>query len=375
MKTSLKQLLIVQILMLLVIVIDFFYGNLFESNFGLIFLIISFIVLYSIFKINIKNDYKYKQLLKLIIMCLMFYFILIYVAGLFTGFAKTIYKFGFSNLIYNIIPAAIYIVVMEFMRSIFIDKSSNNKIIIIISCLIFVLYDVSSMYYLYNFNVSDELYEFIGMVLLTSIARNIFLSIFCYRSNAINCIIYRLITEIYIYIVPIVPNFGPYINSVLQITLPLILGLFIIKPPMKILQAPKKNKYSKILSLCVTGILLVIILLNSGFVKYQMFVIGSNSMNKYIYRGDVIITRKTNSKEIKQIKKGDILVFRYNNKIISHRVYKIIKKDSRIYFKTKGDNNDQPDNNIVKEKDVIGTVSFRIKYIGLPSIWLRETIG
>ena len=28
----------------------------------------------------------------------------------------------------------------------------------------------------------------------------------------------------------------------------------------------------------------------------------------------------------------------------------------------------------VKEKDIIGTVSFRIKYIGLPSIWLREAL-
>ena len=28
----------------------------------------------------------------------------------------------------------------------------------------------------------------------------------------------------------------------------------------------------------------------------------------------------------------------------------------------------------LEEKDVIGTVSFRIKYIGLPSIWLREAL-
>lgn len=68
------------------------------------------------------------------------------------------------------------------------------------------------------------------------------------------------------------------------------------------------------------------------------------------------------------------MVFRWNNKIISHRVYNVIKKDGKVYFKTKGDNNDQVDNNIAKEKDVIGTVSFRIKYIGLPSIWLREAL-
>ena len=374
MKKSLKQLLTIQIFMLLVIITGFFYGSIFENNLEVLFLLVSFIALYSVFKIDLKNDYKYKQILKIVITCLLFYFVFIYVAGLFTGFAKTIYTFNFNNFIYNIIPTIIYIILMECIRTIYINKSNNNKIIIILSCIIFILYDSFSKYYLYDFKVSDELYEYIGLIVLTSIARNIFLTILCSKSNVINCVIYRIITEIYIFLVPIVPNFGPYINSVLEIALPLIIGLILIRPPIRILSSPKKSKYSRTLSVVITAILLLIVLLNSGFIKYQMFVIGSNSMNTYIYRGDVIIARRTNSKEIKNIKKGEILVFRYNNKIISHRVYKIIKRDNKLYFKTKGDNNDQVDDNIVKEKDIIGTVSFRIKYIGLPSIWLREAL-
>ena len=374
MKKSLKQLLTIQIFMLLVIITGFFYGSIFENNLEVLFLLVSFIALYSVFKIDLKNDYKYKQILKIVITCLLFYFVFIYVAGLFTGFAKTIYTFNFNNFIYNIIPTIIYIILMECIRTIYINKSNNNKIIIILSCIIFILYDSFSKYYLYDFKVSDELYEYIGLIVLTSIARNIFLTILCSKSNVINCVIYRIITEIYIFLVPIVPNFGPYINSVLEIALPLIIGLILIRPPIRILASPKKSKNSRTLSVVITAILLLIVLLNSGFIKYQMFVIGSNSMNTYIYRGDVIIARRTNNKEIKNIKKGEILVFRYNNKIISHRVYKIIKRDNKLYFKTKGDNNDQVDDNIVKEKDIIGTVSFRIKYIGLPSIWLREAL-
>lgn len=374
MKKSLQQLLTIQFFMLLVIITGFFYGSIFEKNLEILFLLVSFIALYSAFKIDLKNDYKYKQVLKTVITCLLFYFVFIYVAGLFTGFARTVYTFNFNNFIYNIIPTIIYIVLMECIRSIYIDKSNNNKIIIVLTCIIFILYDSFSKYYLYNFKVSDELYEYIGLIVLTSIARNILLTILCSKSNVINCIIYRIITEVYIFLVPIVPNFGPYINSVLEIALPLIIGLILIRPPIRILASPKKSKYSRTLSLVITAILLLIVLLNSGFIKYQMFVIGSNSMNKYIYRGDVIIARRTNSKEIKNIKKGDILVFRWNNKIISHRVYKIIRRDNKLYFKTKGDNNDQIDDNIAKEKDIIGTVSFRIKYIGLPSIWLREAL-
>ena len=161
--------------------------------------------------------------------------------------------------------------------------------------------------------------------------------------------------ETYIFIIPIVPNFGSYLNSVLETAFPLLVGLILIKPTVKFLPSPKKNRYSRIASFIVPTILLIIVLLNTGLIKYQMFVIGSNSMNTYIYRGDVIIARRANSKEVKNIKKGEILVFRWNNKIISHRVYNVIKKDGKVYFKTKGDNNDQVDNNIAKEKDVIGT--------------------
>lgn len=374
MKKSFKQLLTIQIFMLLVIITGFFYGNVFKNDLQIIFLFVSFFALYSVFRLDIRNDFKYRQTLKTVMICLLFYFILIYVGGLFTGFAKTIYSFGFTNLIYNIIPTLIYIVLMEFIRSIYINRSNNNKIIIVLSCIVFIIYDSFSKFYLYNLSVSDDLYEYIGLVILVSIARNIFLSILCSKSNVINCIIYRIITELYIFVVPIVPNFGPYINSVLEITLPLIIGLILMSPSKRILPSPNMTKRGRISSIVVVSILLLIILLNSGLIKYQMFVIGSNSMNPYIYRGDVIIARRTNSKEIKQIKKGEILVFRYDKKIVSHRVYKIITRNNKLYFRTKGDNNDQVDDNLAKESDVIGTVSFRIKYIGLPSIWLREAL-
>lgn len=374
MKKSFKQLLTIQIFMLLVIITGFFYGNVFKNDLQIIFLFVSFVALYSVFRLDIRNDFKYRQTLKTVMICLLFYFILIYVGGLFTGFAKTIYSFGFTNLIYNIIPTLIYIVLMEFIRSIYINRSNNNKIIIVLSCIVFIIYDSFSKFYLYNLSVSDDLYEYIGLVILVSIARNIFLSILCSKSNVINCIIYRIITELYIFVVPIVPNFGPYINSVLEITLPLIIGLILMSPSKRILPSPNMTKRGRISSIVVVSILLLIILLNSGLIKYQMFVIGSNSMNPYIYRGDVIIARRTNSKEIKKIKKGEILVFRYDKKIVSHRVYKIITRNNKLYFRTKGDNNDQVDDNLAKESDVIGTVSFRIKYIGLPSIWLREAL-
>ena len=111
---------------------------------------------------------------------------------------------------------------------------------------------------------------------------------------------------------------------------------------------------------------------NSGFFKYQNMTIGSNSMKNYMSKGDVIVLEKLKGDELKELNKDDILVFRYNTKIIAHRIYEVINKNNEIYFRTKGDANDQVDNNLVRQDDVIGILRFRIRYIGLPSIWIQE---
>ena len=54
MKKSFKQLLTIQIFMLLVIITGFFSGTVFKSDLKVLFLFISFIALYSVFKLDIK---------------------------------------------------------------------------------------------------------------------------------------------------------------------------------------------------------------------------------------------------------------------------------------------------------------------------------
>ena len=206
-----------------------------------------------------------------------------------------------------------------------------------------------------------------------SVAKNIFLTVLCINSDYLPCIIYRLFMELYIFIVPIVPAFGPYISSVIGILFPILLCVMVLNiVRKKIIEAPNKRTISRYINLAITIILIIIVLLNSGFFKYQMFTIGSNSMQTFMSKGDIILVKKLNDKEIKDIQKGQILVFRYKKKIISHRVYSIIKREDGTYYKTKGDNNAQVDDNIVKKNDVIGITVLRIKYLGIPSVKLQE---
>ena len=75
------------------------------------------------------------------------------------------------------------------------------------------------------------------------------------------------------------------------------------------------------------------------------------------------------------IKKGDIIVFEKENIKIVHRVVKISSNSNKIVYYTKGDANKSIDDGYVKKDKVLGKVLFKIKYIGKPTLWLREQFG
>lgn len=373
MKKSIKQLLVIQILMTLTLLVGIITKSYVNTLIQILFLGITLIFTIIFFGIDLKKSVKQKEILVNIMIGILIYFLFIYLSGLFVGFNKSGYSYSFTNIKYNILPTTLIIILTELLRYEFVKKSNKNLIVIIFSCIVFILFENYININLYNFNVTDEIFLYIGMILVTSISKNVFLTILCYNSDYINTIIYRLIMELYVFIVPIVPAFGPYIGSILSISLPILLSfVVIIGLKRKINEKPKYNNKRRLLSIIIIFLLLLMILVNSGYFKYRSFTIGSNSMLPYMARGDVVIAERYDEDEIKNIEKDDILLFYYEDKIICHRVIKITEKRGQYYFKTKGDNNNQPDSGIVDKTRIIGVVKIRIKYIGLPSVWLQE---
>ena len=69
------------------------------------------------------------------------------------------------------------------------------------------------------------------------------------------------------------------------------------------------------------------------------------------------------------------MVYQYNNAVITHRVVDKYYSDGHIVFRTKGDNNETVDKNMVLDDDVKGIVVNKIKFIGYPSILLQEMLN
>jgi signal peptidase len=373
MKTSVKKILTIEIIMLITILTGFFIPYLFEEQRYMVFLLLAGVATYFAVGFDFRRDKNEKETLKSLVIYLMLFFIASYLFGLFIGFNKTIYSFGLTNLANNIVPTILLILTTEILRYQFIKKSNKNKLVIILSVIIFTGIDICIANTFYNYSVQTQLYEFIGLIVICGITKNILMTVMDMKYDYVVPLAYRLVMDLYEFIVPIVPGFGPYFKSIVMIIFPSILTFVMYKgDEIKTNPKPMELTKNKIAITIVTIVLVFIILLNTGFFKYRTLVIGSDSMKPYISKGDVVLIRKTTAEEQQEFKKGDILAFNSGSKIIVHRIYKIIEKKGNMYFITKGDNNNQVDQGVVESGNVVGKVLLRIKKIGLPSIWLDE---
>lgn len=112
-----------------------------------------------------------------------------------------------------------------------------------------------------------------------------------------------------------------------------------------------------------------------GIFKHYAVSIGSNSMVPYINKGDVVIVEKLSEEEIDELKIDDVLIFKYNDKVLVHRIIRIIEADNTKYFYTKGDNNDSEDGHPIKVSNIIGKELTHIPYLGYPAVELNEIVN
>lgn len=374
MKKNIKRIYIVEaiilifILLLKFVILENFYQ--YQKIISAIFWIILLISLIAVGGFPRDKKYLKNSTIKITIIILLIYFLLSYGIGLFTGFTRTIYSHKLIDIIKNITSPLILITVMELVRYLILSKNPNKSQRIILTILL-VLFEMISISKYYDFASVEKIFLFISITLLPALARGFLCTYITYNVSFVPSLLINLAINLYIYIVPILPNFGNYISSVIGIVLPYIMYKHIKH------ELEYKEKYSiyakkfafKFATVTTAVLLLILVVLVSGVFNYQIIAIASDSMNPTYNRGDAIIFKKINPEEIE---KNDILVFKQNNTFVTHRVVQIYKSGNEYSFVTKGDNNDDIDNKLVHNEDVIGVVKYIVKYIGLPTVWFNE---
>lgn len=106
---------------------------------------------------------------------------------------------------------------------------------------------------------------------------------------------------------------------------------------------------------------------------YSIFVIESESMLPTYEIGHMIIIKKEKYYSI-----GDVITFYphgKDDKTYTHRIEKIIQKDTERKYITKGDNNPVADNFNIFHDDIVGRVVFDIPQVGKIIFFLKSIIG
>ena len=318
-----------------------------------------------------------KQVFITMILFGIIYIGLFYIFGFYAyDFSKSPTSFRLKTIYRYILPLASIILATEEIRQTFITQNGTinilkkqldiSKIILFINT---VLIDVLIYIRLYDIKKLDDFLTIIGFITFASISCNMLYNYITKRYGNKSVIMYKLITILYIYIIPIIPNMYIYFRSFLRMIYPYIIYLIVentySKPNLK---ATYKDK--NIITIITTLILttLITMLISCQF-KYGILVIGSESMTGTINIGDAIIYKQYKNQIIK---KGDIIVFNSNGIKTIHRVVKIENINNEIRYTTKGDANELEDIGYITKKDIIGIKKQKIKYIGYPTIWIRE---
>lgn len=97
----------------------------------------------------------------------------------------------------------------------------------------------------------------------------------------------------------------------------------------------------------------------------------SGSMSPGIETGDMVIIRKGNN----NIKPGDVITYRLEDVLVTHRIKNISNTDAAEVFITQGDANGIPDFKIVERSQIIGKYVFRIPMGGYLKASLRGLPG
>ena len=110
--------------------------------------------------------------------------------------------------------------------------------------------------------------------------------------------------------------------------------------------------------------------------SYRMFTVVTGSMDPVYRVGDVVISKEVDPSTIK---KGDDVVYLgekndFKDKIVTHRVIKIEKKDGEYYFTTKGIANDYSDP-VISSDQIYGKVVYKPVVLSFLSGILNTKLG
>ena len=316
-------------------------------------------------KLN-NNKYR-KSFIGIVIASLMFYFIGTYGAGLMVGFLSNAYSLKPLAIFDNTFCIMLTIVALEIFRYVFISSNKDSKSDIIFITILLILFDINFVIKSGIFSTLEKAFQFITISVLPIIMKNIMCSYLTYHTDFKASLIYRLIIELYIYLLPIQPDLNDFVLSIVNLLLPFLIIMYCnrsVYEKDELKEHTFGQKFIKLVDIPFILVLVMFALMIFDIGPYKLIGIETGSMTPKIRVGDAVVVDK--KVDTKSLKEGDIIAYKADGGIVI--VHRIIKVNSDNTYTTKGDFNNTADSKYVNPDQVVGKVRVKIPFIAYPKV-------
>ena len=372
--TNTRKIYLFELLMLVAILVFCVYMADFSVLFKTYTIIAAFavILIASIVALGYRKDRHYLRgnATRAIITVTLAVAIISFTAGIFLGFNRSYASFNIAKNFEGFVPAILLAVVTELLRQTLYRKGESKGLNVV-----FFTTLTSLTYILLALNPSrlvdvESVFLFLCGAVFPVIATELLCSYFTKNIGLQPSLVYKLIVKCYVYVLPIIPNLGNYIVAVISILMPFV--IYRMVEQMDTFDSRARQRMHKInmsiITIPLAVFLVILVAFVSGFFNYWLIAVGSDSMAGTFERGDAVMIEKMPADKLKE---NDIIAFRKDGIIVTHRVVEIKKDGDRYEFITKGDANEDVDGFTTPGENIIGRINFRTKYIGFPTLWMN----
>ncbi len=338
---------------------------------------IFWITLALFLRVNLGKKYRKiqqeKEVSKYALIGVLVYIIIYLVSGLFLTFGRNPYSQTLKGIIMNLWMFAVPLVVKEYVRYYLIQNVYDKdkiKFAIIIS-VIYVFIDMKFYTIIANKWTILYIIRTVSQIVLPLISKNLLYSFNAMYIGYLPNICYEFLTNLFIWLSPILPNAPWIMTAIIDTTIPAILMLYIRFEKNKGEFFKSRDRIERTDPRSIIPLVVCIILgiwFAIGIFPIKPVAVATGSMINALRIGDVAIIKKCNANDVIV---GDIIEYQMEGYTVIHRIIEKKQKNGSFYFITKGDNNNTPDAKEVTEDQLIGKVIFKVRYLGYPAIWLH----
>ena len=297
------------------------------------------------------------------------YIVLYYLTGIHFHFYTTGYVLNLRLVTNYVLPISAIIVLTEIIRYVVLAQGSKaDSILTYFFCVVAEVLICSNLVAITSFS---KFMDFFALALMPALSANFLYHYLSKRYGMLPNIAYRLLVSLYAYVIPFKSGISDSLIAFANLILPLVIYAFIdaLYEKKKRYALGKSGKFSLAITILSVIIMTSVVMLISNQFRYGTLVIATESMEGELNKGDVILYEQFDDQIITE---GQVIIFEKNDSVIIHRVIKIEKINGVLRYYTKGDANEDRDSGFITNDDILGTVNYKLPYVGYPTIWVRS---